>query len=611
MQLPSLNHIAKKTTSTLQRFPLALLSAAIAVVIAIYMVEFSEVETQHLFNVVLVSLLGIPLFTTITLASEKGSWSAFANTAVQLSAIFLLIPYYFWLPTDLDYAPYSHVYRYILYVIGIHLLVAIGPYWKEGEVHAFWQFNKTLFLRFLTAVFFSGVLFAGLSIALLSIDVLLGISIDEKRYLQLFFFMGGIFNTWFFLAGIPSSIEKFGTVKEYPKGLKIFTQNILIPLVITYVIILYLYAGKITFQWSWPEGWVAILILCFSIAGILALLLLYPIQDKVENRWIKRFSTAYFWALVPLVILLLLAIYRRVWEYGVTVERYFVIVLGFWLAGIVTYFLFSKTKNIKVIPASLCIIAFFVSFGPWGAFSFSERSQINRLERYLNHNNILQEGSIQKITEPIPGEDENQIGSIVHYLNDTHGLDGIQPWFQQDLSSLTTNTNKQDSTSSQRVNHYNRPRYVVELMGLEYNGSVPLSGSAKNHYEFYTDQNVTLDVNNVNWIIHNLYWSPERVEEHAINNGQNVFIESNEMNPHIRIYLENEDGSFVNINLEKIIEELSGRFRPPSQKLSSQDMAFRFTADTLAATLYFSRISWSTEEDSISIETASFDLGIE
>lgn len=242
----------------------------------------------------------------------------------------------------------------------------------------FWQYNKTLFLRFLTAMLFSGVLFAGLSIALLSIDVLLEISINEERYVELFIFIGGIFNTWFFLAGIPS-MQTFDDQRDYPKGLKIFTQNILIPLVIIYLVILYVYAGKIILQWSWPEGWVANLILFFSIAGILALLLLHPIQDRVENRWIKRFSTGYFWALVPLVVLLMMAIYRRVWEYGITVERYFVIVLGFWLAGIVIYFLISKTRNIKAIPGSLCLLVFLISFGPWGAFTISEQSQINRL----------------------------------------------------------------------------------------------------------------------------------------------------------------------------------------------------------------------------------------
>ena len=39
----------------------------------------------------------------------------------------------------------------------------------------------------------------------------------------------------------------------------------------------------------------------------------------------------------------------------------------------------SRTKSIKVIPATLCILAFVTAFGPWGAYSLSLRSQTARL----------------------------------------------------------------------------------------------------------------------------------------------------------------------------------------------------------------------------------------
>src|SRR5699024_3468757 len=172
------------------------------------------------------------------------------------------------------------------------------------------------------------------------------------------------FNTWFFLAGIPDPIHKLDRIRNYPKGLKVFTQNILIPLVIIYMIILYLYMAKIITQWAWPEGWISILVLSFSIAGILANLLLHPLRNDIKYKWVKRFSKGYYWILVPLSILLLLAIWRRISEYGITVERYFVLVLGLWLTGIVLYFVISRAKNIKVIPASLCIVAFAISIGP-------------------------------------------------------------------------------------------------------------------------------------------------------------------------------------------------------------------------------------------------------
>ncbi len=130
--------------------------------------------------------------------------------------------------------------------------------------------------------------------------------------------------------------------------------------------------------WSWPKGWVANLVLGFAVTGILSLLLVYPIQQQEENRWIRIFSKWYYVALIPLVIMLLLAIGRRISEYGVTENRYFVLAMGLALAGIVLYFFFSPAQNLKIVPIVLCILAFFSAFGPWGAFRVSENSQAQR-----------------------------------------------------------------------------------------------------------------------------------------------------------------------------------------------------------------------------------------
>src|SRR5699024_12088737 len=97
------------------------------------------------------------------------------------------------------------LFRSGLFVLGLHLLVSIGPYWGEEGNQGFWQYNKRLFLRFLTALLFSMVLYAGLAIALLAIQLLFSVQIEPRRYFQLFAFFIAILNTWFFLTGLSSS----------------------------------------------------------------------------------------------------------------------------------------------------------------------------------------------------------------------------------------------------------------------------------------------------------------------------------------------------------------------------------------------------------------------
>jgi hypothetical protein len=230
------------------------------------------------------------------------------------------------------------------------------------------------------------------------------------------------------------------------------------PLLLVYLVILYAYLAKITIEWSWPQGWVSGLIFGFASTGISAYLLLYPIRERVEDRWIQ-IAARWFWiVMVPLIVVLLLAIWRRVSEYGITESRYFALGLGVWLTAMVVYFLASKTRSIKVIPSSICVLALLTSFGPWGVFQVSERSQADRLQGLLTQHHLLANGKVQKAQGEVPSADAGQISSIVRYLHEFHGYERIQPMFNENL--------KRDSAGMGLIDQ--DPALVVKAMGVEY-----------------------------------------------------------------------------------------------------------------------------------------------
>jgi hypothetical protein len=200
------------------------------------------------------------------------------------------------------------------------------------------------------------------------------------------------------------------------------------------------------------------LILGFATTSIFSLLLLYPIRDHAENKWIKRSSRWLYIVMIPLVVMLLLALWRRISEYGITEGRFIAIILGIWLGSIVIYFILSRTKSIKVIPVSLCVLGLLISFGPWNAFSISEKSQVDRLRDILTKNNILVDNRIQKAPATVPQDDVLQMSSIIAYLHDIHGYDQIQPWFRKSL--------KEDSLGTRLK--YKDPALVTMMMGIEY-----------------------------------------------------------------------------------------------------------------------------------------------
>jgi hypothetical protein len=82
----------------------------------------------------------------------------------------------------------------------------------------------------------------------------------------------------------------------------------------------------------------------------------------------------------------------------------------------------------------LCLLAFLMSFGPWGMFGVSQRSQAGRLRALLTKNEILVDGKVLKEHGKVSQEDAREISSIVSYLSRIHGYDVIQPWFVDKLT---------------------------------------------------------------------------------------------------------------------------------------------------------------------------------
>ncbi|MBL4887745.1 MAG: DUF4153 domain-containing protein, partial [Flavobacteriaceae bacterium] len=458
MKLPSLDYLFNKSKESFLRFPLTILSSIVAACIGIYMVEFED-EIKNFFpyiNLLLTAALGIPLYFFVSISITKYKFNSNLKLVSIIGSTILLVIIYFSLPnsniTHNTSVPYI---RYGIFNIIVHLLVSFIPYVKSKSLNGFWNYNKILFIRILTSALYSGVLFVGIVLALYTLETLFYITIHDELYFQCFIFIIGFFNTWFFVSGIPKDLDALENIRDYPAGLKTFTQYILLPLLVVYLIILYAYGTKIVLNLDWPKGIVSYLISCVSILGILTLLLIHPYGNLKENSWIKKFTSIYYYILFPLIIILFIAIWIRIDDYGLTINRYLIVLLGVWLSIICFYFSMGRS-NIKFIPISLSIILILMSFGPWSMFSISEKSQANRLHKILEENAILKKGRIHNEvlweTDSLPklySKEENtnelllndsihnEVKSILDYLDDYHGFSKIKPLFQQNMDSLT------------------------------------------------------------------------------------------------------------------------------------------------------------------------------
>lgn len=481
MRFPSIAQLQKDGTGAAMRFPLSLLFGFLAAGLGCWIIEMEPVEDLRLVNLLLTFALGIPLYFCIDVLAERKRFKVWQRQLAWIIGILFLGLIYFSFPSEETFTNTRVPYiRYSIFNLAIHLMVAFLPYIGSENQESFWNYNKNLFIRLVQGIYYSAVIFTGISLALLAINALFEVNIQGETYLQTFAVIFGVFNTWFFLAGIPESFENTGSLDEYPKGLKVFTQFVLIPLLLVYLCILYFYGAKIIISGDWPKGIVSYMIIAIAVLGIFTNLLLYPYQQWKESGWIKKFHKGYYIFLIPLIALLFFAIGIRLQDYGLTVNRYIITLMGIWLAFISIYYSVGK-KNIKTIPISLSIFMILSSFGPWGMFSLSEQMQRNRLSEILDENNILVDNKIQNEvkwvigdmgtlkpigelrTKSISSEELYEVNSIVEYLEEYHGLKNIYPWFEQDLESLL-----KQSKDSLAINFTNPSKLLVESMGLNY-----------------------------------------------------------------------------------------------------------------------------------------------
>ena len=433
-QLFSLRRITAGIVSAIANYPLVIIMAVALGAESIWLIHHEETD---LFDEVLPWMLaqgmGISLFFALHTVSRYRKLSRAVTGGILALGIgvLYLIGYHF------DYMmsmarEETMVLEVVGYALASHLLVAFLPFFRKNTLNGFWQYNKSLFLRAFTTILYTGVLFAGLSGAIAAIQELFDVEFTAKIFAYLWFVMAFPVSALIFCAGVPlaDDIDALESSDDLPSGLRLFVQFVLLPLVVVYLCILYAYMGKIILSWTLPQGWVTILIMVFSVVGMLAMLLVHPFQQLTEHAWIKVITKNYYRSLLPLLVLQYVAIFTRISDYGFTSARWAVVAITAWLTFITVYKVFFKGKNIILIPYTLCAVAILFLIGPLSHKSISVWSQTAKINRLVKTLNLIDAKGKLKVYEANATTDSlmGEIYSATRYLNRNHQCTGLEPY---------------------------------------------------------------------------------------------------------------------------------------------------------------------------------------
>lgn len=603
MKIPSLKYLTRKSKNTLIRFPFAILVAVIGTISAIYVVDFNNDDYSNysnLYHLIMTCTIGFPMFLAITIFSERLEVTKMFKFVIRTSGFVFLLFYFLSLP---DIILTKHIIRFVVYFLGFNALVSFSPFIGFEKHNAFWQFNKSLFIRLLLTALYAGVLYIGISLAMLAVDKLFDVNIKGEYYARLWIFIVGIFSVWFFLSGIPKYYEKLESVNIYPKGIKVFTQYILIPIVTIYALILYAYFTKVIITQNWPVGWVVYLVMGYSFLGIFSFLLLYPIYNIEQNKGIRIYTKSFFYSIFPLLVMLFISISKRVSEYGYTENRIFVILAGLWLVFISVYLILKKYNKIRMVPVSIVIIAFISVSGPWNVFKISKWNQKQRLENILVKNKILVDGKVVKSDKAIDSKDDVDICTILTYLVDVHGHQLIQPYFTQNLDTIF------NRDSVRYYSSYDGVRELTEIMGIEYN--IFESSNLTNQLSFTcqsNDNEMPLLVKGYDYLIkyHTYYYN--NIKDNADTLLTNVYkiTDSTELkivlNPKEGMLTINQYDTLINYNIFNLMNQLNNAKKTGSYgyyQSQKEDMTVLINSGKVNYKIIFTSLSGNKEKNAI------------
>ena len=409
-----------------KRFYLPLTMSITATLFSIFLIYKDKLDLGKLYsveNMTMVLFAGIPLMSFVFLLTEKYGIAGKKKCLTALSVLAVMIIYYFTLPEK--FSTIDQI-RYVVLIFFSSLTFLSVPLFLKTDKEKTRKIWLFIFVKAAFAQIAGLLVFAGLSLAILAIKLLFFPDWhDSYRLISSFSALSfGLISPWIILGSLPV-VKELPEVKIVEKPFTLISKFVLIPIVLFYLIILYIYFGKVLLFTELPKGMTSYLILSFCGAGIITYTLILEEAKKAAKSISGMFTKMFFFSIAGLILLLWYAVWLRIDNYGITEYRYFLIVFSLLLTGWTIYFIVSKTKQIIVITASASVVALFISFGPWGMFETSFRSQKGRIIEILEKNTLIKDGKLQKSEKEVDFETRKDLSSAFFYIESRWGLNRI------------------------------------------------------------------------------------------------------------------------------------------------------------------------------------------
>jgi hypothetical protein len=430
MKTLDINYFNRKISKSIKRFPWAILFIVLAFVSGMLDYYTSTIAWRHLF---LTSLLAIPIFVSINLYLERVETRPIFNFFINLIGFVILIIFFLSLPHGYIYQ--KHYIRAVVLFIAFLVSMFYLPFVGFNQQLPFWFYSYGFVKRIIVSLFYTILFFSSISFIILSVSYLFNINLYFLlQPLAYFFFV--LFFPWMIVAGLYTKFDFHADKKYYPQHLLIISKYVLMPLLIVFGSIIFIYLITNLINSIFSSVYYEIFTIIYSLILILVVLMIYPVFNDEENRWLKKLVLFSLFFSFFLFIFYLISVFVRISDLGLTEFRLFAIIYAFWFVFVASYLFIRKFDDLRVIPFTLLIILLLSVSGPLNVFKVSKKSQLNRLINIAKKENIFTNGKINARNKIIKLNSEIELSSVVYYLAKMHGYNSIIKLFNVDSLSI-------------------------------------------------------------------------------------------------------------------------------------------------------------------------------
>lgn len=563
----------------IERFPVTVIFGLILFIVTIFSIEGSYYKLETWIEYLIIA---IPFSATVELIREK----YFENKNRKFfRAINFFGTILFIFVSKMFFKNYfaGEVINVTAAVLIFYVLFYLIPIVYRNENRE--KYLQSVVGNQIITIGFALVLFLGFSAIIGTVDVLL-VNLSHTLYIHAFVFSSAVFGVIFFVSRLK---EKDESLENYalPKIVEILICYILIPLILIYTAILYLYFAKIIFTLKMPKGVVSHLVLWYTAFSLFIIIMVTPITYK--NKFAKFYKKFFPMISVPLILLALFSINERIFQYGITENRYLVVILVIWL--LFNMILYIVKNDVKWVLISYIFAILIAVFSPFNLVTVSINSQNKRLERLLIKNGIIQNGKITNKNDKVSIKSKNEIMSVIDYFyNNTSEL----KWKKIKILGKTYEK-PEDFMKVVGANDFwrsyesidNQEKGVISEISLKMNDGIKMTEAKGYDYLIYDfsvsyllDANETKEFDNENYKV--------------VLKNKNLMIKNIQKNIEV-----------LNIDLNKIATEVYLKIKEKAKKqnqsyveLSENDLTYLSETKNSKYKIVFSDIHFS-EEDKI------------